>query len=193
MSETPARILGERFPAGASKDSLDRLFLRFNQNQNTCVVRVRFRHFSKCVRPSAGLHPAGVADRVFSMLSAEFWRSPPVTSAPPHSFSPSTSQTHPVVLRVCDRRRAPFQRRSRSSSSPQGALPAKVEALLEGDAVHQRHLRAVRSKQRALREYVDRVGWRAYLELEEAEFQRWSHAIDRVARWGIERGRRSRR
>jgi hypothetical protein len=96
-----------------------------------------------------------------------------------------------VVLRVFDRRRAPFRRRA--SSSPKAALPARVEALLEGDAEHQRHLRAVRSKQRALRAYVDRVGWRAYLELEEAEFERWAHAIDRVARWAIERGRRSRR
>jgi hypothetical protein len=80
-----------------------------------------------------------------------------------------------------------------SPGSAVKALPARVEALLEGDTVHQRHLRSVRSKQRALRGYVDPIGWRAYLELEEAEFQRWSHAIDRVARWALERGRRSRR
>ena len=125
------------------------------------------------------------------MLSAEVWRSP-LASAPSHSFYPLTSSTEPVVLRVFDRRRVPFRRRARPSTS-EAALRARVEALLEGDAVHQRHLRAVRSKQRALRAYVDRVGWRAYLELEEAEFERWAHAIDRVARWAIDRGRRSRR
>ena len=124
------------------------------------------------------------------MLSAEFWRPPPLAGGRPSPPEP-TPEPAPVVLRVFDRRRAPFQRRPQAPPSPK-ALPARVEALLEGDAVHQRHLRVVRSKQRALRGFVGRVGWRAYLELEEAEFERWAHAIDRVARWALAQGRRER-
>jgi hypothetical protein len=67
-----------------------------------------------------------------------------------------------------------------------------VEGLLERDAAHRRYLRTVRRRQRALRGRVDRAGWRTYLELEEAEFDRWTHAIERVARWALARGRRER-
>ena len=98
-------------------------------------------------------------------------------------FSRRFSDPHfePMVHRVFDRRRAPYRR-----------LSASVEDLLERDAAHQRHLRNVRQLQRALRGHVTRIGWRAYLELEEAEFDRWTHAIDRVARWAFAYGRRRR-
>jgi hypothetical protein len=43
-----------------------------------------------------------------------------------------------------------------------------------------------------LRGQVSHIGWRAYLALEEAEFDRWTHAIDRVARWALSRGKRER-
>jgi hypothetical protein len=89
-----------------------------------------------------------------------------------------------VVHRVFDR--------SRPSYRHVRPLSAKVETLLERDADHQRHLRNVRRCQRALRGHVSHIGWRAYLALEEAEFDRWTHAIDRVARWALARGRRER-
>jgi hypothetical protein len=97
-----------------------------------------------------------------------------------------------VIFRVSDRRRPAYRRRSPASSSAK-ALPSLVESLLEGDVAHRRHLREVRSKQRALRLLVTHAGWRAYLELEEAEFERWAHALDRVVRWALARGRRERR
>jgi hypothetical protein len=43
-----------------------------------------------------------------------------------------------------------------------------------------------------LRARVSPVGWRAYLALEEAEFDRWTHAIDRVACWALVKGGRKR-
>lgn len=103
------------------------------------------------------------------MLSVGCWRASP----DPHF--------EPMVHRVSDRRRAPYRR-----------LSASVEDLLERDSAHQRHLRNVRRRQHALRGHVSRIGWRAYLELEEAEFDRWTHAIDRVARWALAYGRRQR-
>ena len=99
------------------------------------------------------------------MLSVGFWRSPP----------------EPMVHRVFDRSRSPYRR-----------LSATVEDLLERDTAHQRHLRNVRRRQRTLRGHVSRVGWRAYLELEQAEFDRWAHAIERASRWAFGRGRRAR-
>jgi hypothetical protein len=90
------------------------------------------------------------------------------------------------VHRVFDRSR-PQYRQARTAH-----LSARVENLLERDAVHQRHLRNVRRRQRALRGQVSHIGWRAYLALEEAEFDRWTHAIDRVARWALSRGKRER-
>ncbi len=107
---------------------------------------------------------------MFSMLSTGFWRAPP----DPHPES--------MVYRVFDRSRAPYRRR----------LSARVEGLLERDAAHKRLLQNVRRRQRALRGHVSRLGWRAYLELEEAEFDRWTHAIDCVARWALAHGRRER-
>ena len=107
------------------------------------------------------------------MLNAGTWRLPP-------------PQPAPVVHRVFDRSRPPY-RHART-----GLLSAKVENLLERDAVHQRHLRNVRRRQRALRGLVSHIGWRAYLALEEAEFDRWTHAIERVARWALACGRRER-
>ena len=107
------------------------------------------------------------------MLSVGTWRSPP-------------PEPIPVVHRVFDRSRPQYRR------APRGPLSATVENLLERDAAHQRHLRNVRRRQRVLRGSVNRIGWRAYLELEEAEFDRWTYAIDRVARWALARGRRER-
>jgi hypothetical protein len=76
------------------------------------------------------------------------------------------------------------------SSKP---LPALVESVLQGDSAHQRRLADVRRKQRALRILISHAGWRAYLALEEAEFERWAHAMDRVVRWALARRRRERR
>ena len=93
------------------------------------------------------------------------------------------------MLRVSDRSRARFRRQRQDSPT---RLSAQIENLLERDSAYLRLLRVVRKRQRALRVCVAPVGWRAYLELEEAEFDRWTHAVDRVMRWALTRGRRER-
>jgi hypothetical protein len=69
---------------------------------------------------------------------------------------------------------------------------ARIESLRARDATYRRHLREVLRRQRTLRERVSVVGWRAYLELEQAEFDRWAHALERASRWALGRGRRER-
>jgi len=64
--------------------------------------------------------------------------------------------------------------------------------MLGRDPVYRRRLRTVLRRQKALQGLVTSAGWRAYLELEEAEFDRWAHAVDSVARWAFTRGRRER-
>ena len=131
------------------------------------------------------LHQRAIADKMFSMLSSDLSR-----QTAPLGWIVPCPDAEPGALRISDRRRAPF--RSRQSSDATARLSVDIECLLERDSSHQRHLRTVRLRQRALRERVSSVGWRAYLELEEAEFDRWAHAIERVSRWALERGRRSR-
>jgi hypothetical protein len=48
----------------------------------------------------------------------------------------------------------------------------------------------VRREQARLRRHVSPRGWQAYLRLEEAEIERWSYAIERVARWAAASRRR---
>jgi hypothetical protein len=95
----------------------------------------------------------------------------------------------PVTLRVCDRRRPEFRRRQALSSA---SGVARLETALERDPEYRRRLREVLRRQRALRARVSGVGWRAYLELEQAEFDRWAHVVERASRWALERGRRER-
>ena len=97
----------------------------------------------------------------------------------------------PVTLRVSDQRRSPFRRRREPGSASAGVL-ARIEPLLARDATYRRHLREVLRRQRALRVHVTGIGWRAYLELEQAEFDRWAHVIERASRWAFARGRRER-
>lgn len=121
---------------------------------------------------------------MFSMLSIGYWRPP----ASREHFS-NAPRPEPVVLRIADRSRARFRHRALGSGGP-AWLEIQVENLLEHDSAHQRHLRVVRKRQRALRGRVSHVGWRAYLDLEEAEFVRWAHSLERVMRWAFLRGRR---
>ena len=104
---------------------------------------------------------------------------------------PLEAGSEPVMFRISDRRRPPFRRRRNDDGAPT-PLPARVESLLARDATYRRRLREVLSRQRALKAQVTVLGWRAYLELEEAEFDRWMRVIDCVARWAITRGRRER-
>jgi hypothetical protein len=97
----------------------------------------------------------------------------------------------PVTFRISDRRRSPYRRRPKDGSAPT-PLPARLESLIGRDPTYRRRLRAVLDRQRALRARVGLLGWRAYLELEEAEFDRWMRVVDCVARWAFAGGRRER-
>ena len=114
------------------------------------------------------------------MLEAGLWRVEGVGLAPAGEG---------LSLRVSDRRRASFRR---GGVSPPGGLTGGTDALLGRDPVYRRRLQTVLKRQKALQGLVTSAGWRAYLELEEAEFDRWAHAVDRVARWAFTRGRRER-
>lgn len=123
---------------------------------------------------------------MFSMLTTAFWKPPP-----PHALLWANPGSAPPVFHVADRRRRsdhskmePFRARRR--------LTDGVATLLERDIDYRRRLREVLARQRVLRRRVDGIGWRAYLSLEEAEFDRWVHALDRVAHWAHARGRRAR-
>jgi hypothetical protein len=97
----------------------------------------------------------------------------------------------PVTFRISDQRRSPYRRR-REPGRASATVLDRIESLLARDATYRRRLREVLRRQRALRERVSLVGWRAYLELEQAEFDRWAHAIERASRWALGRGRRER-
>jgi hypothetical protein len=96
-----------------------------------------------------------------------------------------------VTFRISDQRRSSY-RRHREPGSTSTTVLARIESLLARDATYRRHLREVLRRQRTLRERVSVVGWRAYLELEQAEFDRWAHALERASRWALGRGRRER-
>lgn len=79
------------------------------------------------------------------------------------------------------------------SSTKRESLTLGAERLLRRDPVYRRRVREVLERQRKLRKRVDAAGFRAYLELEEAEVARWSYALDEVMVWAFQRGRRERR
>ena len=99
--------------------------------------------------------------------------------------------SQPVTFRVSDQRRSPYRRRREPGSASTSVL-ARIESLLARDAAYRRLLREVLRRQRILRERISVVGWRAYLELEQAEFDRWAHALERASHWALRRGRRER-
>ena len=63
--------------------------------------------------------------------------------------------------------------------------------ILRADTTYARKVAAVRRYQKRLRGRLSPADWRLYLELEDAEIGRWSHALGKVALWALgPRGRK---
>lgn len=60
-----------------------------------------------------------------------------------------------------------------------------VARILEADATYGRKVAAVRRAQKRLEGRLSAEDWQLYLELEEAEIGRWSHALSKVAKWAL--------
>jgi hypothetical protein len=60
-----------------------------------------------------------------------------------------------------------------------------VARLLARDAAYAAKVARVRRYQARLRGQSSQLGWRLYLQLEEAEVARWTHALERVAGWAL--------
>lgn len=71
--------------------------------------------------------------------------------------------------------------------------PAEAAALkvLARDANYAAKVAHVRRRQARLRGQLSARAWQAYLRLEEAEIERWSYALERVARWATASRRRA--
>ncbi len=90
------------------------------------------------------------------------------------------------ALYVCESRKP----RKRWAEAEQ--LDLLVSKVLSGDALYRRHCQRIISLQARLKLRVSRSAWVLYLYLEEAEVERLTYALDRVAAEARARGRRSR-
>jgi hypothetical protein len=81
-------------------------------------------------------------------------------------------------LKVSDSRKA-------RASRGEGRTERLVARLLRDDTAYARKVAAVRRHQKRLQGRLSAAGWLLYLQLEEAEVGRWSHALDRVVRWAL--------
>ncbi len=117
---------------------------------------------------------------MFSISPARL-ESAAVPSRPLH-YPPAEIAT--ALLRVCDFRRA---RRPNPSVEEIESLIAKV---LGDDLRRRRYSQRIRLLQGQLRHYVNGPTWRLYLSLEEAEVQRWTYMLDRLAEWTLTSRRR---
>jgi hypothetical protein len=84
---------------------------------------------------------------------------------------------------------------ARKRAAPIGADPGELAAqrVLARDATYAAKVKRVRRYQARLRRQLSARGWQAYLQLEEAELDRWSHAFELMARWAVALRRRSQR
>ena len=73
-----------------------------------------------------------------------------------------------------------------SKRRPRARPAEQAEAALRAlarDATYAAKVGRVRRHQARLRSQLSAGAWQAYLRLEEAELERWSYALERVARW----------
>jgi len=116
---------------------------------------------------------------MFSYSQAEPSKMPSRTWLPP----PATDRI--LVLSDPNKRRA-----ARKVDEPAERL---VSRLLARDAAYAAKVAQVRRYQTRLRGQLTQLDWRLYLKLEEAEVGRWTHALERVARWALAFKSRARR
>lgn len=80
--------------------------------------------------------------------------------------------------------------KKRAAPADADAGELAVARLLSRDAAYAAKVKRVRRYQARLRARLSKRSWQAYLQLEEVELARWSHALERVARWAVSRRRR---
>ena len=83
------------------------------------------------------------------------------------------------LVRVFDSRKA------RRSAAPNERIETVIEDVLSKDAGYRRKSTRILLYQERLRGQVSGRAWKLYLLLEEAEFERWTYALDRLAEWAI--------
>jgi len=83
------------------------------------------------------------------------------------------------VLVVSDPNKRPATRK------PNEQAERVVTRLLARDAAYAAKVARVRRYQARLRRQSSQPSWRLYLQLEEAEVGRWTHALERVVSWAL--------
>jgi len=96
-------------------------------------------------------------------------------------------------LRISPLFKVSDSRKKRLQAPPDGAGERLIARILEKDPIYAVKVANVRERQRRLHSRLSQTAWRAYLELEEAEIGRWTHALDRVAQWALAKRARPRK
>jgi hypothetical protein len=96
-------------------------------------------------------------------------------------------------LRISPLFKVSDSRKKRLQAQPDGASERLIARILEKDPIYAVKVANVRDRQRRLRNRLSQTAWRAYLELEEAEIGRWTHALDRIAQWALAKRARPRK
>ncbi|HTA93450.1 MAG TPA: hypothetical protein VK745_27920 [Polyangiaceae bacterium] len=72
-------------------------------------------------------------------------------------------------------------RKRRAGAADAEHVERLIASVLARDSLHLRQAVGIRSRQNRLKLRVSPAAWRLYLLLEEAEVERWSYVIERVA------------
>lgn len=75
--------------------------------------------------------------------------------------------------------------RRRAFSTPGDSGEQAAQRVLARDPTYAAKVKRVRRYQARLRRQLSAPAWQAYLQLEEAEIERWAYAFERVARWAL--------
>src|SRR4051812_36199685 len=101
----------------------------------------------------------------------------PSSQRPSAAWSPCAFRDR--LLKVSDRRKP------RPASQIDEQTERLAARLLARDAAYAAKVARVRRCQVRLRGQSSRRSWQLYLQLEEAEIERWAHALERVVRWAL--------
>jgi hypothetical protein len=83
--------------------------------------------------------------------------------------------------------------KKRPQARPAEQAEAAALRALGRDVDYAAKVARVRRHQARLRRQLSARAWQAYLRLEEVEIERWSYALERVARWAASSRRRAQR
>jgi len=84
-------------------------------------------------------------------------------------------------------------RKKKQRAPLEGRVEQLIARVLRDDPSYARKVASVRRHQKRLRGRLSIPSWQLYLQLEEAEMGRWTHALDRVATWALAQRRRTRK